>query len=117
MGWFNRHAPQPPKNWAGPEAFFDWTDTDIARASQAIRSCGQPESDGFKVFARVALNTMRGGSAVELVARAMEKSANPGHDPDRPITGNHYMAGMPSWCMWVQYAKGVVELINTPPVK
>lgn len=77
--------------------------------SAAICYFGQPDSDEFKTFARVALNTLRGGSAVELVARAMEASSNPGHDPDRPIEGSHYMAGMPHWCVWVEYARPAVE--------
>ncbi len=111
MSWFKPKAPQPAPEWAGPSSFADWTDEDIAFASKAIRKNGQPDSVGFDVFARVALNTLRGGSAVELVARAMEASANPGHDPDRPITGSHYMAGMPAWCMWVEYARPVVEAI------
>jgi hypothetical protein len=111
---FKNHAPQPPKDWAGPVAFFDWTDADISAASLTIRKNGQPESDGFKRFARVALNTMRGGSAVELVARAMEESANPGSDADMPIEGNHYMHGMPRWCMWVEYARPIVEAIAKP---
>jgi hypothetical protein len=95
----------------------DWTAADIYRVSEAIRKNGQPESDGFRVFARVALNTLRGGSAVELVARAMEESANPGSDADAPIdprTG-HYMAGMPRWCMWVEYARPAVEAIAGKP--
>lgn len=106
-------APRPPPDWVGPVSFGDWTDDEIARVSKAIRKHDQPESDGFKRFARVALNTMAGGSAVELVARAMEESANPGSDPDAPISrsAGHYMAGMPRWCMWVEYAQPAVELI------
>jgi hypothetical protein len=111
LEWVPRHALPPPKDWAGAQSFADWTDDDIAAVSKAIRKNGQPDSDGFRVFARVALNTLRGGSAVELVARAMEASANDGLDPDRPIMGNHYMHGMPSWCMWVEYARPAVELI------
>jgi hypothetical protein len=56
---------------------------------------------------------MRGGSAVELVARAMEKSANGGGDADAPVdprTG-HYMMGMPRWCVWVEYAAPAVDAI------
>jgi len=109
---FRKKAAQPPRDWSGPESFADWTDEDIAAVSKAIRKHGQPDRDGFRIFARVALNTMRGGSAVELVARAMEASANPGRDPDRPIEGNHYMAGMPAWCMWVEYATPAVEAIT-----
>jgi hypothetical protein len=113
MNWFSRRkAPQPPVDWAGPVAFFDWTDADIAAISAAIRKKnGQPDVPGWHPIARTALNTMRGGSAVELVARAIEASMNPGHDPDRPITGGHYMAGMPCWCMWVEYARPAVEAI------
>ena len=114
---FKNHAPQPPKTWAGPEAFFDWTDKQIDLVSEAMRSHGQSDSDGWRRSSRLALNTLRGGSAVELVARAMEASHNPGHDPDRPIEGNHYMHGMPSWCMWAEYARPVVELIAGPPVQ
>lgn len=111
--------PFKPKAWlppidTGPSSFGDdWTTSEIDAVSAAIRSHGQPESEGFRKFARVALNTLRGGSAVELVARAMEASANPGHDPDRPILGNHYMRGMPYWCMWVEYARpAVAEIMN-----
>lgn len=107
---FRRHAPQPPADWAGPVS-FQWSEAEVARISKAIRKNGQPESHGFKRFALVALNTLRGGSAVELVARAMEESANPGCDPDRPIVGGHYMHGMPAWCMWVEYAQPAVEAI------
>lgn len=112
--WLKRNAPQPPPTWAGPVSYTDWTEADIDRVSAAIRKHGQPESDGFRRFARVALNTLRGGSAVELIARAMEESANPGSNADAPIdprTG-HYMAGMPRWCMWVEYARPAVEAIN-----
>lgn len=113
MSWFKPNAPRPPEDWAGPVSFADWTEDDITAISAAIRKNGQPEQDGFRRFARVALNTLRGGSAIELVARAMEESANPGSDPDAPIdrrTG-HYMAGMPRWCMWVEYARPAVEAI------
>lgn len=112
MGWFSR-KPWRPAAGTGPVSFADWTEADIAAVSQAIRRHGQPDSDGFRRFARVALNTLRGGSAVELVARAMEESANPGHDPDRPVLGGHYMQGMPHWCVWIEYAKPAVELITT----
>src|SRR5690349_2379596 len=108
---FSRNTPQPPPTWAGPVSFSDWSEADIDYVSQAIRKNGQPESDGFRRFARVALNTLRGGSAVELVARAMEESANPGSDPDRPVMGGHYMRGMPHWCVWVEYARPAVEAI------
>lgn len=114
MSWIfpRRTAPQPPKDWAGPISFTDWTEDDISAISKAIRhKNGQPESSGFRAFARVALNTLRGSSTVELVARAMEASANPGRNPDRPIAGSHYMNGMPHWCMWVEYAKPAVEAI------
>jgi hypothetical protein len=112
MRWFKPKAAPPPSDWAGPASFADWTEDDITAISAAIRrKNGQPEQPGFQRFARVALNTLRGGSAVELVARAMEASANPQHDPDRPIDGNHYMAGMPAWCMWVEYARPAVEAI------
>lgn len=112
LGWLRSKAAQPPKEWAAPGSFVDWTDADVAAISAAIRrKNGQPEQDGFLRFARVALNTLRGGSAVELVARAMEASANPDCDPDRPIIGTHYMAGMPAWCMWVEYARPAVEAI------
>jgi len=116
MWLFKNHAPQPPKDWAGPEAFFDWTKKDLDLVSEAIRKHGQPDSPGFQTFARITLNTLRSGSAVELVARAMEASSNPRHDPDRPITGGHYLHGMPHWTMWVEYARPAVEVIAGPPV-
>lgn len=106
---FSRKAPPPPKDWAAPESFAVWTAEDIAEISKAMRSHDQPDTDGFRRFALIALNTLRSGSAVELVARAIEASSNPFHDPDRPIEGNHYMAGMPAWCMWVEYARPAVE--------
>lgn len=109
--YFQPDKSADPKDWVGPVSFSDWTDSDITDVSKVIRSHGQPEQDGFRVFARVALNTLRGGSAVELVARAMEESANPGLNPERPITGGHYMHGMPHWTMWIEYAKPAVELI------
>lgn len=109
---FTRKAPQPPAGWAGPSSFGDdWSASEIDYVSKAMRAHGQPESEGFRRFARVALNTMRGGSAVELVARAIEESANPGMDPDRPIGGSHYQHGMPAWCGWVEYAKPAVAAI------
>src|SRR5882672_4857156 len=112
MSWFSRARPIP-SDWAGPVSFVDWTDDDISAVSQAIRKNGQPEQDGFRIFARVALNTLRGGSAVELVARAMEESANPGSNADAPIDARtgHYMAGLPRWCMWGEYARPAVEAI------
>lgn len=110
---FRQKAWLPPVN-TGPSSFGDdWSTSEIDYVSKAIRSHDQPESEGFRRFARVALNTMRSGSAVELVARAMEESANPGSDADAPIdprTG-HYMMGMPRWCMWVEYAKPAVAAI------
>jgi hypothetical protein len=109
---FRPKAPQPSRDWAGPISFFDWNQFDIDRISRAIRAKnGQPDSAGFQTTARVALNTMRGGRAIELVARAIEESHNPGQDPDRPIRGGHYMRGMPHWCMWVEYARPAVEAI------
>jgi hypothetical protein len=78
--------------------------------SAAIRMNGQPEQDGFRRIARIALNTLRGGSAVELVARAIHESYNPQLDPDGPIEfGNHYLNGRPNWCMWTEYARPAVE--------
>ena len=110
MGWIKKKAWLQPA-YTGPVAFFDWTEADIDYVSAAIRKNGQPESNGFRTDALIALNTLRGGGAVELVARAIEEHHNPGRDPDRPIAGNHYMAGMPHWCMWVEYAKPAVEVI------
>lgn len=110
--FWDTKAPAPPVEWSGPVSFVDWTEDDITAISEAIRKKnGQPEQDGFRVIARVALNTLRGGSAVELVARAIEASENPGLDPDRPIRGTHYLCGMPYWCMWVEYARPAVEAI------
>ena len=108
-----KKAPRPPDDWAGPVSFTDWRDADIAAVSKAIRRHGQPDSAGFQKIARVALNTLRGGSAVELVARAIEESENPGSDADASIDPrtNHYLMGWPRWCMWVEYAKPAVELI------
>jgi len=109
--------PFRPKAWlppvdTGPVSFGnDWSTSEIDYVSAAIRSHGQPDSEGFRRFARVALNTMRGGSAVELVARAMEESANLGSDQEGPILGNHYMRGVPRWCMWVEYARPAVDAI------
>jgi hypothetical protein len=118
MGWFKTKAPRPIADWAGPNSFADWSEDDITAISAAIRKKnGQPEQEGFRQFARVALNTLRGGSSVELVARAMSESVNPGLDPDAPIdrrTG-HYMAGMPNWCMWVEYARPAVAAIVRSP--
>lgn len=111
MWSFRRRAWLPPVD-TGPASFGDeWSASEIVYVSEAIRSHGQPESEGFQRFARVALNTLRGGSAVELVARAMDASVNPGRDPDRPILGSHYMRGMPAWCMWVEYARPAVAAI------
>lgn len=108
---FRQKAWLPPSD-TGPASFGDdWTASEIDYVSAAIRSHGQPESEGFRRFARVALNTMRGGSAVELVARAIEESANPGSDQEGPILGGHYMRGMPRWCMWVEYARPAVTAI------
>lgn len=101
----------PPVN-TGPSSYGDdWSASEIDYVSAAIRSNGQPESEGFRVFARVALNTLRGGSAVELVARAMEESANPGSDQEGPILGGDYMRGQPRWCTWVEYARPAVAAI------
>jgi hypothetical protein len=89
----------------------DWSTSEIDYVSGAIRKNGQRESEGFRTFARVALNTLRGGSAVELVARAMEESANPGSDQEGPVEGSHYMRGMPRWCVWIEYAAPAVAAI------
>ena len=106
---FTRKAPPPAADWAGPVSFFDWTPDDITAISKAIRIHGQADDDGWRRIALIAVNTLRGGSAVELVARAIEESMNPGRDPDRPIDFGHYMHGMPHWCMWVGYARDAVE--------
>jgi len=110
---FRRKGIRLPTDSVGPESYTDWTASEIDYVSAAIRSHGQPDSEGFRRFARVTLNTLRGGSAVELVARAMHESANPGSDADSPISARtgHYMAGMPNWCMWVEYAKPAVAAI------
>ena len=108
---FRQKAWLPPCD-TGPSSFGDdWSPREIDYVSKAIRKNGQPESEGFRRAARVALNTMRGGSAVELVARAMEESYNPGSDQEGPIEGSHYMRGMPRWCMWVEYAVPAVAAI------
>lgn len=109
---FNRNAPSPRRDFCGPISFTDWTEEDIDFVSKAIRKNGQPESEGFRRFARIALNTLRNTCAVELVARAMEESSNPGSNADAPIDGNHYQRGMPRWCMWVEYARPAVEAIS-----
>jgi hypothetical protein len=111
LEWVPRKAPRPPADWVGPGSFADWEASDIDYVSKAMRSHGQPESEGFRRFARVALNTLRSGSAIELVARAIEASANPGCDPERPITGGHYLHGMPAWCVWVEYARQAVAAV------
>lgn len=113
FGWLKPKATPVQSGWTGPASFADWTEDDITAISAAIRKNGQPEQPGFRKFALVALNTMRGGSTVELVARAMHVSVNPGHDPDAPIDARtgHYLAGLPSWCMWVEYARPAVEAI------
>jgi len=111
MFLFRRKPWLPPVN-TGPSSYADWTEEEISYVSQAMRAHGQPEQDGFRRFARVALNTMRGGSAVELVARAIEEAANPGRNyADRPVEGSHYMCGMPQWCVWVEYARPAVAAI------
>lgn len=108
---FRLKAWLPPCD-TGPASFGDdWSASEIDYVSAAIRKNGQPESEGFRRFARVALNTMRGGSAIELVARAMEESANPGSDQEGPVLGSHYMRGMPRWCVWVEYARPAVAAI------
>lgn len=108
---FRQKAWLPPCD-TGPSSFGDdWSTSEIDYVSAAIRSHGQPESEDFRRFALVALNTMRGGSAVELVARAREASANPGSDQEAPILGNHYQRGQPRWCMWVEYARPAVAEI------
>lgn len=110
---FRKRTTKPSNEWAGPSSYADWSASEIDYVSKAIRSNGQPEAEGFRTFARVALNTLRGGSAVELVARAMEESANPGSDADAPIDprSGHYMAGRPRWWMWVEYARPAVAEI------
>jgi hypothetical protein len=111
MRLFRRRAWLPPCD-AGPSSFGDeWNASEIDYVSKAIRSHGQPECEDFRRFARVALSTLRGGSTVELVARAMHESANPGSDADAPVPPSHYMAGIPCWCMWVEYAKPAVAAI------
>lgn len=111
MMWpFRKKAWLAPPN-TGPSSYADWSDAEIDYVSSAIRKNGQPDQEGFRRFARVALNTMRGGSAVELVARAMEESANPGSNPEAPIEGSHYMRGMPHWTMWLEYARPAVAAI------
>lgn len=107
--------PFKPKAWlppviAGPVSFPDWTDEQIVAVSKAIRANGQPESPCFQQIARIALNTMADGKAVELVAREIERSLNGGNG-ERPILGSHYMRGMPAWCMWVEYARPAVAAI------
>jgi len=119
MTWpFKKRAAVPLREWVGAESFGDWTEDDITFVSRAIRAKnGQPEHEGFRRFARVALNTLRGASVIELVARAMEESANPGSDADAPISERtgHYMAGMPRWCMWVEFARPAVEALAKRP--
>lgn len=116
MMWpFKRKAPPLLPNArleiVGPVSFGDWSASELDMVSAAIRAHGQKESEGFRRIARVALNTMRGEKAVELVARAIEESMNPGADPDRPVLGSHYMNGMPQWCVWLEYARPAVAAI------
>lgn len=99
---------RPPIGWTGPVSFSDWTEEDIAAMSKAIRVRGQPDNDGWRRQARICLNALRGGPAVELVARAIEGCLNEGRDPDRPISGGHYLRGMPHWCAWAEIARPAV---------
>lgn len=111
---FSRHpkAWLPPVN-TGPTSFADWTDDEIARMSAALRIHGQPDSDGWRRQARIVLNAMRGGGAIEQVARVIEMTVNDGRNPDRAILGGHYMHGMPAWCGWVEQARpAVAEMIT-----
>ena len=109
---FRTKAPRPPPEWSGPVSFSDWTEDNISAMSAAIRKNGQSESDGFRRIARISLNTLRGGSAVELVSRAIHESYNPHLDPDGPIefgSNYNYLNGHQNWCMWTEYARPAVD--------
>lgn len=87
---------------------------EIEAMSDAIRVHGQPESEGFKGLALVALNALRADEdnayrrEVEIVARAMAQSANPAIDIDRKLGGGSVYANLPVWMSYVEYARPAV---------
>ena len=112
--------PKPKQyNMNVPKTFNDWTPEQINMVSSAMRRHGQEDSADWRQFAVLTLDTLRGPGAVELVARAMDMSANPGRNPEDPISyrTGHYLAGYPGWSAYVEYAKPVVELIGSFKIK
>jgi hypothetical protein len=109
MWGFKKRRPEIPETWRLP--FHKWTDEDVAAMSSVIRRHGQPDSPGFRRQALVALNTIRSDAVVELIARAMTESSNPGMDVDRVILGSHYMSHLPFWMSFLEYAYPTVTAV------
>lgn len=93
---------------------YKWSLHDIEAMSDAIRAHGQPDSPGFQAYAVVALNALRADEDyayrrdVQIVAKAMARHSNPGLDVDLPPGGSHYMAHLPLWMSFVEYARPAV---------
>ena len=91
------------------------TPDEIAAVSAAIRARnGQPDSQGFRDFADVALRVMRGPSADEIVARAMAESCN-SFDVSEVRLSGHYLSEYPFWMRFLEYAKPAVAFISKGP--
>jgi len=116
MSLFNWNAPRPPQDWidkhVGPASFGnDWSEAEITEMSRIIRIHGQPDTEGWRTQARICLNAIRGGATVEAVARVINGTLNGWDKNDKPITGSHYMHGMPMWCMWLENARPTVAAV------
>lgn len=106
---FNSNKEPIPKTWEVP--FYNWSEEQIAAMSSAIRIHNQPDSDGFRVLARIALNVMHSDAVVELVARQMCESSNPGKSNKVNWGGSHYMSHLPMWMAWIEYARPAVMAV------
>lgn len=88
-----------------------WTEAEISFMSQTIRVHGQPESDGWRNQAKIALHYFQTPRFMESIARHMEVVLNGEFRQDALVTSNHYMTGEPNWMVWIEYARPVAYAV------
>lgn len=113
--WPFRRVTSPPTRAPLPFAPVvpAWSEDAITRMSQALRRLGQDDSPGWRKQALIALNALCSDEVARVVARAIERQLNPGHDPERPVSIGHYMHGHPHWWVWLEHAGPAVEAFAT----
>jgi hypothetical protein len=102
---------QPSGKFPIPPIDIEWSERDVAFMSQVIRVHGQPDNEGWRRQARIALHFLQTPRFIESIARHIEIVLNGEWRQDAPITSGHYMMGEPNWMSWVEYALPVAMTV------